>query len=186
MQCGAFAVPDEAVQELRSRHPREPNQTWVPEVAKTEGWAAVNRRYLEGERYRSMRAMRDLMKDVGVTAVASTTEAADLLELAVRVFLERDGATVSVTRRVPHELLIRNPECRTFGLMEEQGWHGVTACASWHRRRGWLDALGVRASDSVLAEKKWGDRSCMSRISIESVIPVLARSGPLGYRTAVQ
>jgi hypothetical protein len=169
MNAGRFVIDEEQVRALRERYPNEPDQSWVPETAHTEGWLAVNRHYLEQERRRSSAAMRALMQALGIDHLASPEDAADLLELAVYVFAPEGGFTGTLTRPTPQTVRIENSSCPTFRLIEQQDWHGVTACASWHRRRGWLDALGVQASDTVLSEQKWGDAACVSVVSIERV-----------------
>ena len=75
-------------------------------------------------------------------------------------------------RRDPgHRLYVQNAECPTNALMEAQGGFGVTACASWHRRRGWLDALHVEATDSVYSEQRWGSPACSALLHVQSVLP---------------
>jgi hypothetical protein len=54
--------------------------------------------------------------------------------------------------------------------MQASGWHSVTACPSTHRRRGWFDALGVDATDTIVGEQKWGDAACATEIEIRQVV----------------
>lgn len=169
MDTGAFTLSPEQVQALRARHPIAPDQSWVPEIVRTQGWEVANVRYLEGERQRYADAMRDLLATLGITGPRDPGEALDLLTLAFEVFASDEGFGGSLTRGPDNELRILNPRCPTHELMEAQGWLGVTACASWHRRRGWLDALGVEASDSVLAEKRWGSPACAATLRINAV-----------------
>ena len=53
--------------------------------------------------------------------------------------------------------------------MKDAGGLGMMACPSWHRPRVWFDALGVAATDSVIADKKWGTRACLTIIDVTSV-----------------
>ena len=171
MTVGQFALSVEATRELRARHPYAPDQTWVPEVVRSAGWEAANIRYLQGERARSVLAMRDLLGALGIERPRTPEEAVDLIALAMEVFAPDEGFGGTVTRMAPAELRMANPVCPTYALIEQQGWLGVTACPSWHRRRGWIDALGVEATDSVLREKKWGDLACVCVLSVSGILP---------------
>jgi hypothetical protein len=113
--------------------------------------------------------MRALMETLGVEAPVSVEEALDLIELAVHVFVPAEGFQGGTTRTAQNELRIVNPYCPVFRAIEERNWRGVTACPSWHVRRGWLDALEVNATDSVMGEKKWGDPACACVIRVEAL-----------------
>ncbi len=157
------------VNDLRARHPFEPDLSWAPEVVRTSGWLGANVRYLEEERSRSAAAMRDLMRELGVRRPASPAQALDIFELAIGVFAPDEGFAGTLKRESPTTLRVTNANCPVFEAMERQRWHGFTACASWHRRRGWMDALGVIAHDSILSERKWGDVACEAVIEVKSV-----------------
>ena len=98
--------------------------------------------------------------------MSSASEAADMIELAIRVFAPQDGYAGVLTRPAPNVVLMKNEDCPMFAALEERGWQGVTACSSWHQRHGWYDALGAIVEDSVLREKKWGDRACVSEVRV--------------------
>ena len=166
-----FALSVEAARALRTRHPYAPDQTWVPDAVRSAGWEAVNVRYLNGERARATAAMRDLLDTLAIERPRSPEEAVDLIALAMEVFAPEEGFSGIVTRMSPTELRMANQVCPAFAAIEQQGWLGVTACPSWHRRRGWLDALGVDATDSVLREKKWGDPACVCVLSVQGLLP---------------
>lgn len=162
-------LSEEQVKDLRKRFPYMPSRRWVGTLAQKRGWLVANVTYLEGERKRAAAAMRHLMAELGVSTVTSVEQAAELLVLAFQVFapengffgaLERDGGRVRVEA----------VDCPVYRALEESGWHTVTACPSWHRRRGWIDALGVEASDTVLREMKWGDAACISLIEVKRVL----------------
>lgn len=159
----------EQIRALRERHPFAPDQAWVPDCVREQGWLTANIRYLEGERRRSAAAMRDLMRGLGVEQVHSAAEALDLIELAVKVFAPETGFAGTVARESDRSLRITNPRCPVYQSFEDAKWLGVTACASWHRRRGWIDALGAVATDFVTGEKKWGDPACESVIEVRAV-----------------
>lgn len=161
-----LTLSEEQIRALRRRYPAAPDSSWVGKLAVRRGWREANVRYLQGEEKRSAAAMRALMRETGVTKVRSSGRALDLIALACEVFAPDSGFTGIVTRSSDHVLRIADLSCPVYREIESRGWRGVTACPSWHRRRGWLSALGVRASDTVLHEKKWGDPACVAMIEV--------------------
>lgn len=169
LMASELTLNAQQVDDLRARHPFEPDLSWAPDVVRTEGWLDANVRYLEGERRRSAAAMRDLMRALGIERPASPEQALDIFELAIQVFAPADGFTGTLERESPTTLRVTNRECPVFDAIEQQQWHGFTACASWHRRRGWMDALGTVSQDSIFGERKWGDVACEAVIEVKSV-----------------
>jgi hypothetical protein len=169
MVTASLSLTAEQVETLRERHPYSADLSWLPETVRADGWLTANVQFLELERSRSADAMRDLMRAVGIERVASVEQAADLIELALTVFAPPSGFEGTVEREAPGTLRIENAECPVYRSFEDASWHTVTACPSWHRRRGWIEALGVRASDSVVGEKKWGDAACCSIIDVRGI-----------------
>lgn len=157
------------VEALRRRHPYGADLSGFRDIVAQDGWLTANVQYLEGERRRSADAMRDLMEEVGVDRVESVEQAVELIVLALRVFAPPSGFAGAVAHLAPGMIRLENVECPVYRAFEEAGWRTVTACPSWHRRRGWFDALGVSASDSVVGEKKWGDAACCSIIDVRGV-----------------
>lgn len=160
---------DDVIRSLRSRHPYAPDTRPIIELARRRSWLEANISYLRGERRRAADAMRDLMHQVGIERVRSAAEATDLIALACRVFAPEGGFSGSLSRESDHTLRISAQPCPVYQAFERQRWCGVTACASWHRRRGWFDALGVLATDSIEAESMWGDPACVTVIDVSSV-----------------
>ena len=143
-----------------------PSRAWVGKLARERGWEEANVTYLAGERKRAAAAMRHLMKEFGVSRVSSEEEATDLLALAFQVFAPADGF-FGALERDGNKLRVEAVDCPIYKALEDANWHTVTACPSWHKRRGWLDALGVKASDTVLREMKWGDPACVTLIEVK-------------------
>jgi hypothetical protein len=162
-------LSDRQIEELRRRHPYQIDFPRDAETVRERGWVDTNVAYLEGEKSRSAAAMRDLMRAVGVERVRSREEALDLVALACEVFAPDAGFTGAIRRRRDGTMTISVRECPVYQAMEDAGWLGMTACPSWHRRRGWFEALGVKATDSVIADKKWGTRACFTIIDVTSV-----------------
>jgi len=165
---GAFRLTAEQVQRLRTDHPYYEDLAWLVELVQTRGWLAGNMQYLRRERERSAEAMRDLMREFGVQEVTRVDDALELIRLACVVFAPDTGFRGTTTLESECQLRITNEQCPVYRSFEDQHWLGVTACPSWHRRRGWIDALGVLATDTVLAEKKWGDPACVTVVEVMS------------------
>ena len=143
-----------------------PATQWVIELARERGWEEANRRYLEAMRARGFEEMSALMEDLGVGPPISHEDVLELLEAALAIYLpEARVERIADTGGHP-ALEIQVKECPTYARIEQAGWHGVTACGSWHRRQGWYQALGARAQDTVIAEKKWGDAACAALVEL--------------------
>lgn len=164
-----FELAEEQVKDLRKRFPYMPSRRWVGTLARKRGWLEANVTYLEGERKRAAAAMRHLMAELGVSTVTSVEQATALLVLAFQVFAPEDGFFGSIERN-GGTVRVEAVDCPVYRALEESGWLTVTACPSWHRRRGWIDALGVQATDTVLSEMKWGDAACVSLIEVKRVL----------------
>jgi hypothetical protein len=162
-------LSDEQIRVLRSRFPYQLPSEWAARLAAHDGWRAANTIYLNAERKRASSGMRHLMAEVGVDRVRSREEALELFELAFRTFASSDDFTGRIERQPEGALRIEVERCPVYEALEAADWRGVTACPSWYRRRGWLDAMGVQATDSLLGEKKWGDSACVSEIQVQRV-----------------
>ena len=156
----------EAKTALRRCLPGMEGTQWVSELASTHGWQEANRRYLASMREQGIREMLGLMEDLGISEVVSEEDALELLETAVTVYLPEADVRRTAGDGGMLALQITVKDCPTYARIEQAGWHGVTACGSWHRRQGWYQALGVNAVDSVVGEKKWGDIACMALVQL--------------------
>jgi len=159
---------------LRLRSSARDDTRWVLRLAVKSGWQEANRRYLEAMREQGVEEMSALMKDLGVEGSLSDDEALDVLEAAVAVYLPEAEVERSASERGLSALTIRVRDCPTYARIERSGWHGVTACGSWHRRKGWYQALGIYPADTVVGEKKWGDEACVALVEL----PRPTRRGP--------
>lgn len=157
------------VQSLRERYPYQLPSEWVGRLAARSGWQEANGTYLRAEQKRAMTAMRHLMGELGVESVSTPDEALDLVECAFNVFAESKDFSGTIERLPGAMLRVEVSQCPVYEALESSKWRMVTACPSWYRRRGWLDALGVQATDSLVGEKKWGDAACAAEIQIEHV-----------------
>ncbi len=167
LNSGPFQLTGDQVRRLRTDHPYGEDLAWVADIVSKDGWLPANVQYLHRERERSAEAMRALMRELGVRRVTWCQGALDLIQLACGVFAPESGFPGTTTRASECELRIENERCAVYQSLEDRHWLGVTACPSWHRRRGWIDAMGVLATDTILAERKWGDPACVTMIEIK-------------------
>lgn len=151
---------------LRDRFTAVNDTRWVLSLAARAGWEQANRGYLAAMRQRGEEEMAALMEAEGIGRPVSLDEAVQLLERALSLWASR-----TIVKRMTHKkgeaaLEIRVVNCPIYAQLQKTGWHGVTACGNWHRRRGWYDALGVVAEDTLLREKKWGYGACVARVRL--------------------
>ena len=170
----AMRLTPEVKAVLRRRFRGMEETRWVAELAAQRGWKEANRRYLESMREQGVQEMAALMEDLGVSGTVSTEEALELLEAALAVYLPEAEARRTTDDAGQLALLIAVRDCPTYARIERSGWHGVTACGSWHRRQGWYQALGVDALDTVVGEKKWGDIACAALVRLTATSPEMA------------
>lgn len=137
---------------------------WVSAMAREKDWRAANEAFLEHERERGHKEMRDLMKALHMGAPSTPSQAANLVVAALSLFIGPDGPDDSIERLGEATIRVRICDCPTIRRLEAAHWLGVTACGTWHRRHGWYEALGMQPEDSVIAESKWGDEACVAII----------------------
>ncbi len=154
-----------AIVDLRHRFPYQQDESWVTERSREAGgWAEANRAFLSWHRGRGAGEMKALMEAAGTEKVTSADQAADLVALAYEVFMPPDEYRGTVVRVDDTHLRIVTGVCPMFEKIERAEWHGVTACGSWHHRRGWYDAMGIDPEDGLVAEQKWGDAACIADV----------------------
>ncbi|HEY7270610.1 MAG TPA: hypothetical protein VH951_12365 [Dehalococcoidia bacterium] len=155
----------ESQQSTLRREFQTPEPTgWVLELARQKNWREANEAFLQSERARGRDEMAHLMKSFDIAGPVAPDKAASLVAAALELFLGQSPGRSDVELVDPWTVKLRVCDCPTYRRLEASDWRGVTACSSWHRRRGWYDALGVRAEDSVVAESKWGDEACEALI----------------------
>jgi hypothetical protein len=155
----------EAQRSSLAREFQTPEPTgWVLEIARQKSWREANEAFLQMERARGRSEMTHLMQSFSISAPVERSEAASLVAAALELFLDQTTERGDVELTDQYTVKLRVCDCPTYRRLEANGWRGVTACSSWHRRHGWYDALGVKPQDSVLAESKWGDEACEALI----------------------
>ena len=166
MATSLTTLTPELKDDLRRRFSSTDDLRWVEELAARRGWEEANRSYLESMRERGFQEMSAVMEAAGVGGAVSREDAFQLVEAVLAVYLPEARATRTVDDAGDPVLAIEVQECPTFARIEQSGWHGVTACGSWHRRQGWYQALGMSVVDTVVGEKKWGDVACATLVKI--------------------
>ena len=137
---------------------------WVIEIAHEKDWSAANTAFLLHERDRGRAEMGHLMAALGVAPPLSPAQAADLVTAALVLFIGPEQTSDTIQRLGPTAVRVRVCDCPTYRRLQATKWLGITACGTWHRRRGWYDALALYPADSVIAESKWGDEACEALI----------------------
>jgi hypothetical protein len=183
MQALVDTLSDAERESLREEFRLVEPTLWASDLARRRRWQDANEAFLRHERERGKRDMEHLMAAVGASRPVSPTVAADLVQAAFTLYLE-DGADGIVERLSDDCLRVSVRNCPIFRRLEETSWRGVTACGSWHRRRGWYEAMGIYATDSVLGESKWGDEACEALIDFAE--PVIEPLGPWGRPAATR
>ena len=151
---------------LRGRFHSSEDEGSVLRMAARQGWLEANRAYLAAMRGRGTDEMTALMEAAGVASPAALDDAVQLLETALSLWSSGTMVKRLACRKGSVVLEIRVVDCPIYARLQQSGWHGVTACGNWHRRRGWYDALGLMAEDTLLREKKWGYGACVARVHL--------------------
>ena len=155
----------EVIDDLRRRFPYHQDEGWVIDRARHPGgWVDANRGFLEWHRDRGEAEMLALIAALGIPKAEAPLHATELIELAYDVFMPPDEYRGTIVKLDDNHLRIVIGVCPMYGKIERQEWHGVTACGSWHHRRGWYDAIGINPADTLVAEQKWGDAACVAEV----------------------
>ncbi len=157
-------LPETAAR-LRREFPQDQDEAWVLQIAREHGWAEANRKYLGWHRERGRQEMRALMSALGIKNTPSPRIATELVALGYEVFMLPEGFQGNIERLTDDTIQISVSVCPVFEKFEATHWKGVTACSSWHHRRGWYDAMDLDPADTPLAEEKWGDSACVCEVS---------------------
>ncbi len=160
-------IPEASVRDLRHRFSHVEPEGWVSELARESGWQRANEEFLRAERERGFEEMRSLLAALRLRRPRSAVDATDLVETALRLYLPESEDSEAVQRVGETKIQLRICNCPNYSRSEAHNWQGVTACSTWHRRRGWYMALGVFPADSVQEERKWGSEACEAVIEFQ-------------------
>lgn len=168
-QIPSLALPRtltaDRVAELRREFPYQQDEDWVSDVAAASGWPEANRRFLRWHHDRGEAEMRALMDTLAVRGVGRSDVAGSLLRLAYAIFMPHDHFRGNIEALDDDRVRVVVRQCPMFEKLMDADGHGPTACGSWHHRRGWFDAMGIEADDSVYAEQTWGEPACVTEIT---------------------
>lgn len=157
-------LPAGQLDELRQRYPYDQDESWVRLVAARDGWTEANRQFLRWHHDRGAAEMGALMEAAGVDQVETPRAAADLLRLAYEVYMPPERFRATMVTLDEDRVRVVVGRCPMFDKIDDAGGAGVTACGSWHHRRGWFDGMGVAVEDNVHAEQTWGEPACVTEV----------------------
>ncbi len=158
----------ELVDLLRAQQASESLEARVSDLAESDYWESANSALMGKQRRIAARNMRLLMSVLEVQRADSPEAALDLVEIALEVFTPAgNGDEGGAEREAPERLRVDVVGCPIQETPDAMPFCGTDVCPYWHHRRGWLDALGVRAHDVWLPPKEWRHGSCATIIVID-------------------
>lgn len=161
----------EALEQLRRAARTAENVDWPSHLAQARGWRAANEAYQADQRTLGRIEMEALLEALALNPPLDDDTAVDLLVAASELFLHTDGIDATV-RREGGGVRVDVSRCPIYDRFVQSGWHGVTACGCFARRGGWYDALGLRAEEDLIMNRKWGDPVC--EVAVRLRVPLAA------------
>lgn len=160
----------ETTQEFEDLRRRFEPRAMGPDDAKRAyqlGWSRAQDAYLARERERAHEGMTALMARRGRAAPVDLDDAYDLLELAFRTF-NVDGTDPGVTHRDEDggALVLSVIGCPTQPEPRARAICSERVCPYWHRRQGWIEALGLTATDRRDASAAGVAGGCTSVVAL--------------------
>lgn len=133
------------------------------------GWSRAQDAYLARERERAHEGMAELMARRGQAAPVDLDDAYELLELALRTF-NADGGEPAVAHRDAEgdALVLSVIGCPTQAEPRAQAICSERVCPYWHRRQGWIEAMGLSATDRRDASAVGVAGGCMSVVALRA------------------
>ena len=136
------------------------------------GWSRAQDAYLTRERERARVGMTELMARRGQAAPVELDDAYHLLELAFRTF-NAGGVEPGVTHRDEGggALVLSVIGCPTQAEPRAQAICSERVCPYWHRRQGWIEAMGLTATDRRDPSAAGGAGGCTSVVALRAAAP---------------
>jgi hypothetical protein len=133
------------------------------------GWPQAQGDYLARERERARQAMTELIARRGLEAPVAIDEAYELLELAFDTFTSGPGGEPGATRRAEAGgLFVSVVGCPTQDEPRAQSMCSERVCPFWHRRQGWIEAMGLSATDMRDADARGLPGGCTSVVVLQA------------------
>ena len=132
---------------------------WPVALARSQGWQVANAAYQAAQRQWGVDEMRALLRALALEPPLDPALACEVLLTAIELYFHtsRTDADVSVE---DEGLRIDISRCPVFERFMDVRWGGLTACGCFARRRGWYQAMGIKADEDLVLLRKWGDPVC--------------------------
>jgi hypothetical protein len=132
---------------------------WPVALARSQGWQVANAAYQAAQRQWGIDEMRALLGALALEPPLDPALACEVLLTAIELYFHtsRTDADVSVE---DEGLRIDISRCPVFERFMDVRWGGLTACGCFARRRGWYQAMGIKADEDLVLLRKWGDPVC--------------------------
>jgi len=132
---------------------------WPVALARSQGWQVANAAYQAAQRQWGIDEMRALLGALALEPPLGPALACEVLLAAIELYFHtsRTDADVSVE---DEGLRIDISRCPVFERFMDVRWGGLTACGCFARRRGWYQAMGIKADEDLVLLRKWGDPVC--------------------------
>ena len=146
---------------------------WPVVLARSQGWQVANAAYQVAQRQWGATEMRGLLQALHLGPPLDPELAGEVLLAAIELYFHtsRTDAHVSVEDEA---LRIDISRCPVFERFTDVRWGGLSACGCFARRRGWYQAMGLKADEEVVLLRKWGDPVCELVVRLPAAAPVTA------------
>ena len=146
---------------------------WPVALARSQGWQVANAAYQAAQRQWGVDEMRALLQALQLEPPLGPELACDVILAAIELYFHtsRTDAIVSVE---DDGLRIDISRCPVFERFTDFRWGGLTACGCFARRRGWYQAMGIKADEELIMLRKWGDPVCELVVRLPAAAPVTA------------
>ena len=149
---------------------------WPVRLARSEGWRVANKAYQVEQRRFGATEMQALLGHLNLEPPLAPPLAREVLLTSIELYLHTEQ-TVALARLVDETIRVDVSRCPIFDRFMDVRWYGQTACACFARRKGWYEALGVRADEELAMTRKWGDPVCDLRIRVPVPMTLAAQPG---------
>ena len=146
---------------------------WPVVLARGQGWQVANAAYQAAQRQWGAGEMRALLRALALEPPLDRALAREVILAAIELFFHTSRTDADVT--VEDEgLRIDISRCPVFERFTDVRWGGLSACGCFARRRGWYQALEMKADEELVTLRKWGDPVCELIVRLPVAAPVTA------------
>ena len=146
---------------------------WPVVLARSQGWQVANAAYQAAQRQWGAGEMRALLRALALEPPLDRALARQVILAAIELFFHTIRTDADVT--VEDEgLRIDISRCPVFERFTDVRWGGLSACGCFARRRGWYQAMELKADEELVTLRKWGDPVCELIVRLPVAAPVTA------------